>query len=112
MRARYEHFAHGADIGARGFGGSGAQAFEQAALAMTAAVTDLETVAALQEVDVGCGAPDRELLLADWLNAIVYEIATRHMVFGRFQVHVEECSLHGKTRGEEISAAKHEPGVD
>ncbi|HEY7673216.1 MAG TPA: hypothetical protein VIC71_13460 [Gammaproteobacteria bacterium] len=43
---------------------------------------------------------------------MVYEIATRHMVFGRFQVHIEECSLHGKTRGEEISAAKHEPGVD
>lgn len=112
MQARYEHFAHGADIGVRGFGGSEAQAFEQAALAMTAAVTDPETVATLQEVDIDCEAPDGELLLADWLNAIVYEMATRHMVFKRFLVRIEDSRLHGKAWGEEISTAKHEPGVE
>ena len=35
-RCRYEHFPHDADIGVRGFGASEAEAFEQAALAMTA----------------------------------------------------------------------------
>jgi SHS2 domain-containing protein len=112
VQARYELFPHDADIGVRGFGASQAEAFEQAALAMTAAFTDPETVAALREVNVDCEAPDSELLLADWLNAIVYEMATRHMLFGRFQVRIEDARLHGKAWGEEISAAKHEPGVE
>jgi tRNA nucleotidyltransferase (CCA-adding enzyme) len=112
MRVRYEQFPHDADIGVRGFGRSEAEAFEQAALAMTAAVTDPATVAAEQEVDIDCEAPDSELLLADWLNAIVYEMATRSMLFGRFQVRIENGRLHGKVWGEQVSGAKHEPGVE
>jgi len=38
---RWEHFPHEADIGVRGFGATPAEAFEQAALALTAAVTYL-----------------------------------------------------------------------
>src|SRR3972149_8529533 len=37
---RWEHFPHIADIGVRGIGATRAQAFEQAALAMTAGITD------------------------------------------------------------------------
>src|SRR5512139_3851745 len=37
---RWEHFEHGADIGVRGFGASVAEAFEQAALALTAVIAD------------------------------------------------------------------------
>jgi len=38
-RAGWEHFSHDADVGVRGFGATPAQAFEQAALAMSAIVT-------------------------------------------------------------------------
>ncbi|MBT9613287.1 MAG: archease, partial [Burkholderiales bacterium] len=34
----WEHFTHGADIGVRGFGNTPSEAFEQAALAMTAVI--------------------------------------------------------------------------
>jgi tRNA nucleotidyltransferase (CCA-adding enzyme) len=37
--ARWEHFHHGADIGIRGVGRTKQQAFEQAALALSAVVT-------------------------------------------------------------------------
>ncbi len=37
---RWEHFEHGADIGVRGIGPTPASAFEQAALALTAVITD------------------------------------------------------------------------
>ena len=36
---QWEHFAHGADIGLRGFGANKAEAFERGALALTAAST-------------------------------------------------------------------------
>ena len=39
-RAGWEHFPHDADVGVRGFGATAAEAFEQAALALTAVVTN------------------------------------------------------------------------
>ena len=38
--AYWEHFPHGADVGVRGVAPTRAGAFEQAALALTAVVTD------------------------------------------------------------------------
>ncbi len=111
-KAAYEHFPHGADIGVRGFGESLEEAFEHAALAMTAAVTDPRKVAPSREIDVECEAPDSEMLLVDWLNAIVYEMSTRNMLFGRFEVHVNDGGLSGKAWGEEINTARHDPGVE
>jgi SHS2 domain-containing protein len=42
---RWEHFPHDADVGVRGFGATAAEAFEQAALALTAIVTTAEVSA-------------------------------------------------------------------
>src|SRR5512137_1703146 len=83
---RWEHFPHGADIGVRGIGATREEAFEAAALALTAVVTDPATVEVRTEVGIRCSAPDDDLLLVDWLNAVVYEMATRRMLFGRFAV--------------------------
>lgn len=109
---RWEHFPHGADIGVRGIGASREEAFEQAAVAVTAAVTDPQTVAAKEMVEVQCEAPDDELLLVDWLNALVYEMATRRMLFGRFAVHLEGYRLEGQMWGEALDAARHQPAVE
>ena len=68
----WEHFEHGADIGVRGFGPTKAAAFEQASLALTAVMSDPDTIRPLAEVSISCTAPDDELLLADWLNAVVH----------------------------------------
>jgi len=83
VQARWEHFEHGADIGVRGIAPTKAGAFEQAALALTAVVVDPQRVRADEAVEVSCEAPDEELLLVDWLNALVYEMATRGLLFGR-----------------------------
>ncbi|MGE5105489.1 MAG: archease, partial [Betaproteobacteria bacterium] len=87
--AHWEHYAHGADIGVRGVGPTQAAAFEQAALALTAVVVDPASVVPRDVVSVSCEAPDEELLLADFLNALIYEMATRNMLFGRFRVTIE-----------------------
>ena len=59
-------------------------AFEGAGLTLTAVITDLGAVAPTQSVPIACEAPDDELLLVDWLNALVYEMAPRKMLFGRY----------------------------
>jgi len=109
---RWEHFEHGADVGVRGYGATLAEAFEQAALALTAVITDPATVRPLEHVEVSCEAPDNELLLAEWLNAIVYEMATRRMLFSRFAVRLESDGLSGEAWGEPVEAARHHPAVE
>ena len=109
--ARWEHFPHAADVGVRGFGKSAAEAFEQAALALTAVVTAAE-VAPNVRVDVNCEAPDLELLFVEWLNAIIYEMAVRNMLFSRFSVRIEGTRLTGTLWGEPVDVARHQPACE
>lgn len=112
MTAFWEHFRHGADIGVRGVGETLAQAYEQAALALTAIVANPASVRALRDVEIACAEADRELLLVDWLNAIVYEMAVRKMLFSRFEVTLAENGLRARIAGERIDAARHRPAVE
>ncbi|HEY7611213.1 MAG TPA: archease [Alphaproteobacteria bacterium] len=110
--AGWEHFPHGADIGVRGFGPSKEAAFEQAALALSAALTDPETIAPRSPVKIACHAPDDELLLTEWLNALIYEMATRKMLFARFKVQIREHALAGEAGGEPIDRGRHAPAAE
>jgi SHS2 domain-containing protein len=73
MAPSFEHFEHQADMGVRGFGRTCEEAFEQAALALTAVVVPPELIAARETVSVHCSAGDIDLLLLDWLSAVVYQ---------------------------------------
>jgi len=112
MAARWEHYDHRADVGVRGFGATPAEAFEQAALALTAAVADPASVRPLERVELRCEAPDDELLLAAWLNALVYEMATRRMLFSKFRVRIADGELSAEAWGEPVLAARHHPAVE
>ena len=109
---RWEHFEHGADIGIRGIGSSKAEAFEQIALALTGVITAPGSVRPTQAVDVDCDAPADEVLLVDWLNALIYEMATRHVLFGAFEVAIDGSRLHATARGEPVDPGRHEPAVE
>lgn len=109
---RWEHFPHDADIGVRGLGTTLEQAFEQAALALTAVITDPATVAQKERIRLSCEAPDAELLLVDWLNSLIYEMATRNMLFSRFEAHLEGNRLTAQVWGEALETARHHPAVE
>jgi tRNA nucleotidyltransferase (CCA-adding enzyme) len=112
VETRWEHFAHEADIGVRGIGASPAEAFEQAALALTAVITDPASVQPDEVVEISGEAPDAELLLAEWLNALIYEMATRKLLFVRFEVQIAEHQLRAKAWGERLDLHKHQPAVE
>lgn len=112
MDVYWEHFPHAADMGVRGHGRTLAEAFEQAALALTAVVTDPARVAADAQVEVQAEGPDPELLLVDWLNGLIYEMATRRMLFGRFAVAIDGDLLQGRAWGEPVSVPRHAPAVE
>jgi tRNA nucleotidyltransferase (CCA-adding enzyme) len=112
MEPHWEHFHHEADVGVRGIAPTLAGAFEQAALAMTAVIADPAAVGAVAPVEIECEAPDAEFLLADWLNALVFEMATRRMLFGRFEVALQDGRLAATAWGEAVDTARHRPAVE
>ena len=111
-QAGWEHFSHDADIGVRGFGETMAQSWEQAALALTAIVTDPALVDDRVEIEINCECDDIELLFVDWLNAVIYEMVTRNMLFSRFQVEILNRNLTATLGGEGIDRERHHPAVE
>jgi tRNA nucleotidyltransferase (CCA-adding enzyme) len=112
MSGSWEHFEHGADIGVRGIADTEQGAFEQAALALTAVITDPDTVRQNDSIQIYCEAPDHELLFAEWLNAIVYEMALRNMLFSKFDLNLEDQSLTATISGEIVNIKRHMPAVE
>ncbi|MBI4987589.1 MAG: archease [Rhodocyclales bacterium] len=112
MIPRWEHFRHEADIGVRGLGATREAAFEQAALALTAVLTDPERVAPRTSVRIVCSAPDDALLFCDWLNALIFEMATRHMLFARCEVRIADGHLDAIAWGESVDVDRHLPAVE
>lgn len=108
----WSHFEHRADVGVRGTGPTREAAFEQAALALTAVIASPEHVRPRQRVEVACEAQDDESLFVAWLNALVYEMAVRRMLFSRFQVAIAGHRLQARAWGEPISVPRHRPAVE
>jgi len=99
-------------MGVRGIGRTKEEAFAQAALAMTAVITDPGNVRAVEPVAISCGAPDDDMLFVDWLNALIYEMATRKLLFSRFDVRIADHRLEAQAWGEPVVGARHEPAVE
>jgi len=111
--AGWEHFEHQADMGIRGIGRDMAEAFAQAALAMTAIITDPAGVRPEQGIRLACSEADPELLFVDWLNQVIFLMATRGMLFSRFDVHISgNGELQAEIRGEPVDRTRHAPGVE
>jgi SHS2 domain-containing protein len=112
VKTRWEHFPHGADLGVRGIGPTREAAFEQAALALVAAAVDLREIELRAEIAIRCSGPDDELLLVNWLNAVLYEMATRYMVFGRFELKGDGKGLAARAWGERLDRSRHHLGTE
>lgn len=105
-------FRHDADVGVRGEGATLEEAFAAAARAMFGLMADLEGVRGTETIEVACEAPDRELLLVAWLNALLAEADVRGLLLRDFEVAVEGHRLTGRARGERFDPARHAPGVE
>lgn len=109
--AGWELLPHDADVRVHGWGPTPNAAFEQAALALTAIITDAHIEDSVA-VEISCEAPDLELLFVDWLNAIIFEMATRQMLFGRFEPSIENNRLKATIWGESVDRVRHAPACE
>ena len=109
---KYETFEHEADIGIRGFGNSVAEAFENAAAALYSIEVNIDCVRPEERRTVKVSAPDRELLLVEWLNALLSLSDINRMVFSKFDVNIRGTELNGTAWGEHLDRERHQADVE
>jgi tRNA nucleotidyltransferase (CCA-adding enzyme) len=108
----WEHYSHPADMGIRGFGAGKEEAFAQAALALTAVIAELSRVQPKEEIEIRCEEQDDEALFVSWLNALIYQMATRNMLFSKFDVAIKDHQLLARVWGDTLNIEKHRPVVE
>jgi protein archease len=99
-------------MGIRGIAPTLEQAFEQAALAMTAVITDPVGVMPSEAVPIHCTGTDNDFLFMDWINELVYAMAVRGLLFNRFQVSINDGELTATAFGEAVDRQRHQPAVE
>jgi SHS2 domain-containing protein len=104
----YETFDHTADLGIRVRAPDLDTLFIEAGRALFAVIVeDLDTVEPRQQACFQLRGDDRELLLFDWLKEMLYEFDSQHLLFSRFQVHVDDAGLNGTAWGEPLDRSRH-----
>ncbi len=104
----WETLEHTADIGIRATGASAEEALVQAAEGMFSILTEPDSVRPDREVAIELEAPDREALLHDWLEELLFQSQTRSMLFSRFEIRrYAETRLSAVAWGEPLDPARH-----
>ncbi|MDP3804204.1 MAG: archease [Candidatus Omnitrophota bacterium] len=101
---RYEQFPHTADIGVRVYGKDLEELFENAAFAMFDILADLEGLKGEIIKDFEIKASDKEELLVDWLDQLLFNFYTNKVIFYKFDVsEISETGLKAKAFGRPIA---------
>lgn len=99
---------HTADIGIEAEGVDMKQAFINAARGLFSLIIDLRTVKQKEQHNIEVTAPDREALLVNWLNELIYLFDAKEMLFSRFDITVlTDNTLEAIVSGEKIDIKKH-----
>jgi len=96
----------------RGGGATVEEAFQNVAVALYSVMVNVRAVEPREQRTVTVSAPDNELLLVEWLNALLALSDIEHMVFSRFDVKIDGTSLAGTAWGEKLDHDRHEPHVE
>ena len=108
MSTGYELVDHTADIGVRAWGATPEQVFEEAARALFSLVCDPREVDERESVEITLEAERMDLLLAAWLNELLYVFEARKLVLTQFEVRgLSEHSLSARVTGEPLDLRRH-----
>ncbi len=112
MGTGFDVIEHTADTGIIAYGSTIEETFANAARGMFSVMVDLDAVRPVESRDIAVQAPDRELLLAEWLSELLFLFETEYMVFSRFDVKFSsERELRASAWGERIDPERHQIGA-
>ena len=105
-----ETFEHTADVGLRVRGDDLDDLFRTAARGLfDYIVVNRDEVQVVEVEPVEIQGDDAAELLATWLNELIYRSETRHSLYNRFDIHVDDDGrgLRGEIGGEPIDRDRH-----
>jgi len=109
MEKDFEIIEHTADIGIRAYGSDMNEAFVNAARAMFSLIADPDKVNMTLFRDIEVTAPDREILLVEWLNELIFIFDTEQLLFKKFDImSLNDTGLIARCFGEKVDKSRHE----
>lgn len=104
---RFEEVEHTADLALKVHGHSLKEFFANAAYGLFSLMADLEKLAPSVSRAVHLEAPDRESLLVDWLNELLYLHEVEEEIYTRFEIEtLSSTALSATVWGARIAASK------
>jgi SHS2 domain-containing protein len=104
----FEIIEHTADVGIRAFGETLAEAFSNAARAMFSLITSLDSIQGKIYRDIEVTAPDREILLVEWLNELIYLFDAEQLLFEKFDIiKLTNKEITARCYGEKVDKSRH-----
>lgn len=82
----FEILEHTADIGIRAFGKTLPDLFANAAFALESIALELEFVKSRERYPITASGEDRESLLVNWLNEVIYYLDGKRIALARFEI--------------------------
>jgi len=104
----FEVIDHTADVGIIAYGTEIKQVFANAALALFSLITELENIREELKYDLEVASEDRESLLVEWLNELVYLFDAEHVLLKRFDIQsLSNTRLKATCYGEKFDPSRH-----
>lgn len=108
MRRGFDIIDHTADVGIVAYGANVEELFSNAALALLSLITEPESVEERLHLDLKVNAEDRDGLLVEWLNELIYILDVKRILFRRFDIdRLTPNRLEARCYGECFDATKH-----
>lgn len=108
MRAGFEIEEHTADLALRVHAETREQVFVHAAEGMFSLICDPRTIEHTETLEVEVAAEQLDLLLAAWLNELLYLFEARRVLFAEYEVlELDDRRLRARVSGEALDPARH-----
>ena len=109
VKKAFEIIDHTGDVGVVAYGSDIKQLFSNAALALFSLITERENIAEKLQRNLEISSEDRDSLLVEWLNELIYLFDAEHILFHRFDIEsLSNNQLKATCYGEDIDPSRHE----
>jgi SHS2 domain-containing protein len=109
MNLKFEILDHTADTGIIAYGENLEKAFENTALGMFSLITELKNIKKDQTRKINVSATDRDNLLINWLNELIYLFDVDNLVFSNFDIiRLTDTTISATAYGEKVDLSRHE----
>ncbi len=108
MKTAFEILDHTADVGIIAYGSDIEELFCNAALALFSLITEPESIQEKSHLNLKVSGDERDSLLVEWLNELIYCFDAKHILFNRFDIEsLTQNELQATCHGEDFDPIKH-----